>query len=238
MAMSDSPTADGSGHMFDRVAQRYDLLNRLLSLGMDGLWRRALVEALDEGALERPQVLAVATGTADVAIAVARRFPAATVGGLDPSVGMLQVGRPKLEREGLQGRVSLIEGDAQAMPFESDRFDASCIAFGIRNVPDRDAGLREMARCTRPGGRVVVLELGEPRQGWLSPLARLHVRHVVPRLGAWLSGDDEYAYLQRSIAAFPAPDAFAEQMRSAGLEMVGLRPFAFGAATLYVAAVT
>jgi demethylmenaquinone methyltransferase/2-methoxy-6-polyprenyl-1,4-benzoquinol methylase len=237
MSQAAPPSATaGSGRMFDRIARRYDLLNRLMSLGMDRRWRRALVAAL-ELAGERPRILDVATGTGDVAIAIGRRHLAASVVGLDPSAEMLALARDKIAGHGLDARVSLLEGDAQALPFASHAFDATCVAFGIRNLPDRRAGLEEMARVTRPGGRVVVLELGTPREGWLSSLARLHVRHLVPRLGAWLSGSAEYAYLERSIAAFPDPEAFAALMREAGLEILATRPFAFGATTLYVARV-
>ncbi len=223
--------ADGSGAMFDQIAQRYDLLNRILSMGMDRGWRRALVAAL---APAEGTVLDVATGTADVALAIAKNYPNASVVGLDPSQGMLDVGRKKVASAGLGGRVELIEGDAQAMPFADDHFAASCIAFGIRNVPDRDLGLAEMVRCTRPGGPVVVLELGEPKRGFLAPFARLHVHHIVPRLGALLSGAKEYRYLQESVAAFPPAEAFAQKMESAGCSEVRVRSFLAGAAHLYV----
>ncbi|MCA9547288.1 MAG: class I SAM-dependent methyltransferase, partial [Myxococcales bacterium] len=134
--------ADGSGQMFDRIARRYDLLNRILSLGLDRSWRRKLVAALpDQGRL-----LDVATGTGDVALALAKAYPQVTVTGLDPSVGMLDVGRGKVTARQLDARVELIEGDAQAMPFPDNHFAGACIAFGIRNVPDRARGLAEMAR--------------------------------------------------------------------------------------------
>jgi demethylmenaquinone methyltransferase/2-methoxy-6-polyprenyl-1,4-benzoquinol methylase len=224
--------------MFDRIAPRYDLLNRVMSLGQDRRWRRALVAALGLGD-GRSRVLDLATGTADVAIAIARRHAGAAVVGLDPSREMLARGRGKLGREGAAAaeRVALVAGDAQELPFAAGSFDACSIAFGIRNVPDRARALSEMARVTRAGGRVVVLELGTPREGWLSALARLHVRHVVPRLGAWLSRSREYAYLERSIAAFPPPALFAAELARAGLEVLATRPFALGATTLFVARV-
>ncbi len=134
-------------------------------------------------------------------------------------------------------RIELVVGRAEELPFGDDRFAASCVAFGIRNVPDRLQGLREMARVTRRGGRVVVLELGEPQSGRLAPLARLHVHHLVPMLGRLLSRDDAYRYLQASIAAFPPPDEFAELLASAGLEVAQIRPLAWGAANLFVAEV-
>ena len=223
--------ADGSGQMFDQIAGRYDLLNRILSMGMDRGWRRDLVGAL---APEGGDVLDVATGTADVALSVAKKYQQSRIVGLDPSGGMLEVGRQKVEAANLSDRVELLQGDAQAMPFEDDCFAASCIAFGIRNVPDRRLGLAEMVRCTRPGGVIAVLELGEPRQGLLAPFARFHVHHVVPRLGALLSGAQEYRYLQTSVAAFPPSEAFAQMMHDAGCSVVDVKPFLAGVAHLYI----
>jgi demethylmenaquinone methyltransferase/2-methoxy-6-polyprenyl-1,4-benzoquinol methylase len=219
--------------MFDQIAGRYDLLNRLMSMGIDQSWRRKTVAALElsEGA----KVLDLATGTADLAMMIAKLHPTVSVIGSDPSARMLEVGVEKVERDGLSERVALEEGDAQALPYDDDTFDGCCIAFGIRNVPDRDAALREMARVTKPGGRVAVLELGEPSVGWLSPLARFHVRKVIPRLGGMLSGVKEYRYLQESIAAFPSSGDFAEQMLAAGLDVLDVKPLTFGACTLFVA---
>ncbi len=223
--------ADGSGVMFDAIAPRYDVLNRLLSLGLDRGWRRRLVRRVaGEGPV---RVLDVATGTADVALAVAHRNPRARVTGLDPSQGMLEVGRRKVIDAGLYRRVGLVVGDAQRMPFADGEFDACCIAFGIRNVPDRDAALAEMRRVTRPGGVVAVLELAEPDGGVLAPLARFHVHHVVPRIGGWLSGAGAYGYLRDSVAAFPPADVFASRMDAARLGRVEVLRLGFGAAHLY-----
>jgi len=223
----------GSGQMFDRIAPRYDLVNRVLSLGLDQRWRRRAVHALT--LTGHPRVLDVATGTGDLAIEILRAHGDATVIGLDPSPGMLAIARAKLERRGLADRVELIVGDACTLPQPSCSMDAATIAFGIRNVPDRPAALRELARVVRPGGRVVVLELGEPRRGLLGSLARFHTHWVVPRLGGWLGGSREYRYLQTSIAAFPPAEEFARMMRGCGLTIVDVMPLAFGACTLFVA---
>ena len=231
--MTSTDAKLGSGQMFDAIAARYDLLNRVISLGVDQRWRRRMVEAIEAQAGHR--VLDLATGTADVAIQVARKHPDATVVGLDPSANMLAVGRDKIAAGLLTSRVTLELGDAQALPFADASFDASVMAFGIRNVPDRSAALREMARVVRPGGRVVILELNEPRSGLLGPLARFHVHKVVPFVGAALSGSKEYSYLQASIAAFPAPEAFAAQMSEAGLDVLRVEPQTFGVACLFVA---
>lgn len=224
-------TALGSGAMFDRIAHRYDLLNRLLSLGTDRGWRRRAVRALELQAGWR--VLDLATGTADVAIEILRQEPRAEVVGLDPSAEMLAVGREKLQT--VEGRAQLREGDAQDIPYGDDSFDGAVIAFGIRNVEDRPRALREMARVTRGDGRIVVLELTEPRGPVLGALARFHVHVLVPRLGALLSGAPEYRYLQSSIAAFPPAEDFARLMGEHGLEVLRAEPLTFGAAHLFVA---
>ena len=237
MSTGGSPGTDpsgGSGAMFDRIAPRYDLMNRLISLGMDQSWRRRLVRSLGLGAGAR--VLDLATGTADVALAIAGAELTASVVGLDPSPGMLDIGRGKIAAAGLAGRIELVEGGAEALPFADASFDACSMAFGIRNVPDRGRALAEMARVTRPGGRIGILELSEPRSGALAPFARFHIHTLVPSLGALLSGSREYRYLERSIAAFPSPAAFADLMRDVGLVPLETTPLAFGASHLYVAA--
>jgi demethylmenaquinone methyltransferase/2-methoxy-6-polyprenyl-1,4-benzoquinol methylase len=235
----------GSGEMFDRIAARYDFVNRVLSLGLDIRWRRRVVRELGldtrkRGARgswfgESPRVLDVATGTGDLAIEIARSCPGATVIGLDPSAGMLGVAQQKLVKKRLEDRVSLVIGDAQQLPQKNCEIDAATIAFGIRNVPDRGQALRELARVVRPGGRIAVLELGEPRRGVLAAAARLHTHHIVPRLGGWLSGSREYRYLQKSVAAFPPAAEFAELMRNSGLDVIDVIPLTFGVCTLYLA---
>lgn len=222
----------GSGEFFDKIAARYDLLNRIISLGIDQSWRRRTVASL--GVPEGGRILDLATGTADLAILIANRIPASNVVGVDPSPGMLAVGQTKLEGLGLSERITLAEGNAHALPFPDDSFDGATIAFGIRNVPDRLQGLREMCRVTRPGGRVAILELSEPRRGFMAPFARFHVHVVVPFLGSLLSGAKEYRYLQKSIEAFPTADAFADLMRQAGLDIEQVTPLTFGVAHLYV----
>lgn len=219
--------------MFDGIAERYDLLNRIISLGIDQSWRRRTVDSLQLGA--NSHALDLATGTADLALLTARRVPECRITGVDPSRNMLDVGRKKVRAAGLEDRIDLQEGDAARLPFADDTFDGTTIAFGIRNVPDRDQGMREMARVTRPGGRIAILELSEPRGGIMGPLARFHVHTVVPWVGGLLSGSREYRYLQKSIAAFPPADQFAAQMEACGLRVLEVAPLTFGVAHLYVA---
>jgi demethylmenaquinone methyltransferase/2-methoxy-6-polyprenyl-1,4-benzoquinol methylase len=222
--------------MFDGIAARYDLLNRIMSLGMDRRWRRIAVRALclQEGY----RVLDLATGTADLALAIANHGERVFVTGLDSSPKMLEVGARKVSRMRLDARIDLVVGDAQSLPYADRSYDALSMAFGIRNVPDRSQALREMARVVRNGGRICILELSEPGESWLASPARWYVRRAVPFVGGLLSGASEYRYLQRSIAAFPPAAAFAQQMMDAGLNVIEVRSLAFGACHLYVATPT
>jgi demethylmenaquinone methyltransferase / 2-methoxy-6-polyprenyl-1,4-benzoquinol methylase len=226
--------AGGSGAMFDRIAERYDLVNRVMSLGGDRSWRRRLVKETAAHLGEGEELLDVATGTADVAIAAATKNRKIQVVGIDPSKGMLEIGRKKVKRSRLDDRVTLVEGDARSLPFEDGRFSAVTIAFGIRNVPDRKRALREMARVLEPGGALGVLELTEPI-GPHAPLVRLWVHRAVPVIGAWLASDKEYEYLSRSIAAFPPAFELAAMIRDTGFEHVRVRSMSFGAVHLFVA---
>lgn len=222
----------GSGEMFDRIAPRYDLMNRIISLGIDQRWRRRTVDALQLKAGSK--VLDLATGTGDLAMMIARRHPDVTVVGIDPSTGMLAEGERKVAAAGLGARVSLRHGDAESLEADDASVDGISMAFGIRNVVDRPKALREMARALRPGGRVAILELSEPKKGLLATMARVHIHHVVPTLGALLSGAWEYRYLQRSIAAFPPAEDFAATMAANGLRVERAEPMTFGVVHLYV----
>ena len=228
---------DGSGAMFDRIAARYDLLNRLISLGGDRRWRRIAAEALTlDSWTRRPlRVLDVASGTGDLAIEIASRYPGVAVHGIDASRGMTEIGRRKVDQAGFGDRVTLDAGDALELPFSDCTFDAATIAFGIRNIPDRNRALQEMARVTRPGGRVVILEAGEPPSGLTGALARFHIHVVVPFVGGLLAGAEEYRYLERSIRAFPPVSEFVRTMAAAGLEEVETRSLTFGVCNLFLA---
>lgn len=232
-AASAAASRPGSGAMFDRIAERYDVINKLMSFGLDRSWRRRTVKALELG--PGSSVLDLATGTGAVALEIARQQPAASIIGLDPSPGMLEIGRQNLTAAGLEGRIELRQGEAETLPFGDDSFDGVSIAYGIRNVADRDRALREMARVVRPGGRIAILEATEARGNPLAWGARFWVHQAIPRIGALLSGAKEYRYLQSSIAAFPTPDDFEHQMRRNGLEVVDRVSMTLGANTLFVA---
>ncbi len=220
--------------MFDRIAPRYDLLNAVLSLGVDRSWRRRAVRA----ALARSprRVLDVATGTADLAIALASAGSEAEVVGVDFSENMLKVGRAKAARRGLP--VRLESGDGMALPYEDASFDSVTIAFGLRNFADIDAGLREFRRVLTPGGRLVVLEFPPPPRGAFGLAFRFYFLRVLPRLGGLISGDGgAYRYLPASTLAFPPPEELARRMRRAGFESVTWSMLTFGVAAMHVAEV-
>jgi demethylmenaquinone methyltransferase/2-methoxy-6-polyprenyl-1,4-benzoquinol methylase len=221
----------GGGAMFDRIAARYDALNRILSLGLDRGWRRRMLVALPAPG----RILDLATGTGDVALAAARRWPGAAITALDPSAMMLDRAREKLLLAGpsIAKRVSLVSGEAERLPFDPARFDALTIAFGIRNVADRSRTLREMHRVLEPGGHAAILEFGSPAEASL--LARFHIRFLVPQIGRLFSSATAYAYLASSIAAFPRAEEFAAMLANAGFEVLCVERLAFGAVNLFVA---
>ncbi len=223
----------GSGAMFDRIAGRYDLLNRILSLGMDRWWRRRLVRAL--GVAPGDRVLDVAVGTGDVVAALLGLAARPLVVGVDPALAMVARGAAKLR--GRAGRWGLVGGDGMCLPFRDGAFAAVTIAFGIRNLPDRLQALVEMARVTRRGGRVAVLELQVPDHGPLAPPARVWVRHVVPVIGGLLSSRAEYRYLRGSMLEFPRPAQFLALMAAAGLVATSARAMSGGAVRLYLGTV-
>jgi demethylmenaquinone methyltransferase/2-methoxy-6-polyprenyl-1,4-benzoquinol methylase len=217
--------------MFDRIAPRYDLLNRLLSAGTDSRWRRACVDRLELAAPAR--ILDVCTGTADLLIEALRRDPRHSGVGIDLSQQMLVRSQAKLLRRGLQGRSGLASGDAERLPLAPSSFDAVVVGFGIRNVGDMPVALRELRRVLRRGGRLVVLEFSLPR-GLLGSVYRLYFDRILPRVGAAISGDPAaYAYLPASVARFPDPAGLAAELVAAGFENVRFYRLTGGIAYLH-----
>jgi demethylmenaquinone methyltransferase/2-methoxy-6-polyprenyl-1,4-benzoquinol methylase len=217
--------------MFDRIAPRYDLLNRLLSAGTDVRWRRRAVDAL--GLTGPGRVLDLCTGTADLLIEWAQRGPGNGGAGLDLSSRMLGLGLSKLRERHLSSRAFLLSGDAERLPFRDQSFDGAMVAFGIRNVGDVDASLREVVRVVRPGGRFVILEFGMPG-GLLGALYRFYFGRLLPLVGRFVSGDGgAYAYLPASVQRFDSPAALAERMRRVGLRDLARNPLSLGIAWLH-----
>jgi demethylmenaquinone methyltransferase/2-methoxy-6-polyprenyl-1,4-benzoquinol methylase len=219
--------------MFDAIAGRYDLLNTVLSGGLDRYWRKHAIDSLQLTGRER--LLDVCTGTADVAIGAARRTTgAARVVGVDFSGAMLTNGLQKVRTGALDPRIQLVRGDAMHLPVSDGSVDAATIAFGIRNVQVPEVACRELVRVLRPGGRVAILEFGDPESPLFGPVYRWYSHHILPRIGRLVSQHDAaYTYLPKSIGAFAYGDDFARILNVAGLSQVKARPFMFGAVYLY-----
>jgi demethylmenaquinone methyltransferase/2-methoxy-6-polyprenyl-1,4-benzoquinol methylase len=220
--------------MFDAIAPRYDLLNRVLSAGLDQRWRQRAVDAIAVG--ESAHVLDLCTGTADLAIAIAERHPSATVTGVDFSGAMLRLGLGKLRSGSLADRVRLVRGDAALIPVAGASCDAATIAFGIRNVSEPGRALAEVARVLRPGARLAILEFGQPRIPGIRTLYAWYFRYLLPAIGRMVSHHDSaYSYLPASVGTFPPPAEFARTIESHGFVSVEAVPLTFGIVYLYVA---
>ncbi len=222
--------------MFAQIARRYDFLNHLLSLNVDRLWRRRVVKTVPaEG--DAP-ILDLCAGTGDLALAYFK-----ATGGKVPIVAadfcreMLLIGQKKVVKAGASETIDFVEADALSLPFENDKFQIVCVAFGLRNVSDTDQALREMIRVCQGGGRVAVLEFSHPRWRPMRKMYQWYFHKVLPRIGQWFSRSrhDAYNYLPQSVGEFDCGEALARRMEKAGLESVRFDPlFPLGVATLYV----
>ena len=220
--------------MFGRIAGRYDLANRLLSGGTDVWWRWRLRRAV---ARTRPQaVLDLATGSGDVAFALARGLPEAVrITGMDFCQPMLDEAVQKKARSPRYAKIEFLQGDAMALPLPDAAFDALTISFGQRNVADRHKALTEMHRVLRPGGTLFVLEFSQPYR-WFAPLYYFYLRRILPRFAALVTGDKgAYDYLGGSISQFPARPAMSAEILRAGFAEVRARPMTFGIVALHEA---
>jgi demethylmenaquinone methyltransferase / 2-methoxy-6-polyprenyl-1,4-benzoquinol methylase len=227
-------TPDRIAGMFDAIASRYDLLNRLLSVGVDQWWRRRAVNALRMTG--RETLLDLCTGTADVAIMACRRGGAARAIGVDFSHQMLRVGLAKVRKRHAVPRIALIRGDATTIPLASESVDAATIAFGIRNVQRPDVACRELARVVRQGGRLAILEFGLPRPPAVRTAYLWYSNRVLPAIGKLVSRHrSAYDYLPESVSRFPAPEAFGQLLQECGFPHVEIVPLSFGIVYLYVA---
>ena len=223
------PEKENVRAMFDAIAPRYDILNRVLSARVDVAWRRQAVRALEVRSGDC--ILDLATGTGDLLLEELTAGAVRSIGA-DLSFGMLRLARPKFEARGHR-EARVCQGDAERLPFGDARFDGASIAFGIRNVLDRAQGVREMRRVVKPGRRVVVLEFHETK-GLVGATFKLYFNHILPRIGALVSSREAYSYLPKSVANFETPAGFADLMRGAGLGNVTSMPLTFGIAWLHV----
>jgi len=228
-------TAKGRGirDMFDKIAPRYDLLNRLLSLGIDRRWRRFAVRQL--AVPKDGMVLDIATGTGDVALEIARQTETSVkIVGSDFTQGMLVLGRDKIADSAYRDRIVLVNAPCEAMPHPDGIFDGITIAFGIRNVVDRQKGLFEMARVLKPGGRAAILEFATPRNRLFRAVYYFYFLRVLPWLGGLLSQRSAYQYLPDSVLEFPDRDTFKEMMEQAGFVDVRVHDLTGGIAAVHV----
>lgn len=217
--------------MFNDIAPRYDFLNHFLSMGIDRIWRKKLVRKLKKCGPHT--ILDVATGTGDLAIA-ALKTGAEKITGVDISAEMLEVGKKKLIAAKLDDRIELIEGDSEALPFESNTFDACMVAFGVRNFGDLEQGLREMARVIKPGGPVFILEFSKPRNFPFRQLYNFYFNYILPFFGRIVSGNRQaYRYLPDSVLVFPDGADFLEKLKRCGFINVKQHRLSLGIATIY-----
>jgi demethylmenaquinone methyltransferase/2-methoxy-6-polyprenyl-1,4-benzoquinol methylase len=221
--------------MFGEIAGRYDFLNRFLSLGIDRRWRRKTVEMVPP--IGGAPILDVCTGTADLALVYWKASKGnVSVVGTDFCQPMLAIGREKCRRAGAGALITLLEADTLRLPLPDETFQIVSAAFGLRNLSDTDAGLREMTRVCQRGGRVAVLEFSRPTVWPLGTVYGWYFHHVLPRIGQALARNTQaaYNYLPASVDRFPLFDALVARMQSAGLSRVNYFPFTAGVATLYV----
>jgi demethylmenaquinone methyltransferase / 2-methoxy-6-polyprenyl-1,4-benzoquinol methylase len=214
--------AEGVRAMFDRIAPVYDAMNRVMTAGLDGRWRRETAAAVVSPG---DRVLDACCGTGDLALAGARAGGQVT--GIDFSERMLERARRK------SGEIEWVQGDALALPFDAESFDAATVGFGVRNLEDLDRGLAELARVLRPAGRVGVLEITRP-EGMLQPFYNVWFGKIVPVLGKLLPGGSAYTYLPASVMRFPGPEDLARSLREAGFSDVRYRLFAGGIVALHI----
>ena len=226
--MSDSPIAA----MFDRISPKYDALNHLLSLNIDKVWRRKAAKVV---AKNHPKtILDLATGTADLAIALAKYNPQANIVGMDIAEKMLAIGEEKVKRSNLDGQIELLHGDAAALPFNDNSFDAVTVAFGVRNFEELSMGLSEISRVLKSEGQAFILEFSMPQRFPVKQLYRLYFKYLLPFFGRIVSKDrSAYSYLPDSVERFPAPGAFLEMLAQHNLKNGHAQPMTFGIATLY-----
>jgi demethylmenaquinone methyltransferase/2-methoxy-6-polyprenyl-1,4-benzoquinol methylase len=217
--------------MFDNISPQYDLLNRMLSMGIDQGWRRRVMRLVAKEPVEH--LLDVATGTADLAILASKKVPKVT--GVDISEGMLEHGRTKVSKRKLEQRVVLLRADSAALPFPDATFDAVTVAFGVRNFEELERGIAEMRRVLKPNGRLFVLEFSKPQHTPFRQLFRFYFHNVMPFIGKLVSRDNAaYTYLPKSVDAFPEGPEFVRLMAAAGLRETSAESLTGGVATLYV----
>ena len=217
--------------MFDNISGRYDFLNHFMSLGIDHLWRKRAINLLK--ASKPKKIIDLATGTGDFAIAALKLNPEKVVG-VDISNGMLDKGREKMKRRGMENIISMVYGDSEDLPFADNEFDALTVAFGVRNYENLEKGLIEMLRVINVGGTAVILEFSKPKKFPIKHLFGFYSKYVIPALGKTISKDSSaYEYLPESVAAFPEGQDFLDILKKVGYKNTSARKVSGGIATIY-----
>lgn len=219
--------------MFNNIAGKYDFLNHFLSLGIDKGWRKKAIAEVQK--VSPKHILDVATGTGDLAIAASKLQPQSIIG-VDIADQMLEVGRKKIKEQHLEQIITLKNGDSEALPFDTGSFDAVMCAYGVRNFEHLAAGLKEMNRVLRPGGKVVILEFSHPKKFPVKQLYQFYFRYILPSLGKLVSKHNSaYTYLPESVKAFPEGRIFCDMLQQCGFKDAKARPLTLGITTLYTA---
>jgi len=229
-----APSKIGVWRMFDKIAKRYDFLNRLLSLRRDVAWRKKLARFIPKR--QGLNILDLATGTADVLLTIEKQVQNIHIAiGLDMATGMLEIGRRKVQAKGALSKILLLPGDALHIPVKENHFDVVTMAFGIRNVVKIERCLNEMNKVLKPDGRALVLEFSLPENKFFQKAYLFYFRHVLPEIGGMLSGDrNAYNYLNKSVESFPYGEPFCRLLEQSGFVNVKAMPLTFGIATLYL----
>jgi demethylmenaquinone methyltransferase/2-methoxy-6-polyprenyl-1,4-benzoquinol methylase len=221
-------------NMFDKIAFRYDFLNRFLSAGIDVGWRKKAIQQLKD--LRPKKILDVATGTADFAITSFKILQPEKIIGIDISDGMLEIGRKKIEKAGLQNSIELLNGDSEAILFDDNSFDAVTVAFGVRNFENLEKGLSEIKRVLKPGGKLIVLECTKPSLPVLKQLYNFYMKFITPKIGKIIAKNNEaYQYLNDSVLKFPEKESFIQILNQSDYRNAFYKTLTLGICTIYCA---
>lgn len=219
--------------MFNNISPKYDLLNRVLSLGIDKIWRKQALNLLKK---DKPAyILDVATGTADLAIEAVTRLKPTSIVGIDIAENMLQIGREKIAKKQLDKIITLQKGDSEKIDFADNTFDAVIVSFGVRNFQHLELGLSEIYRVLKSGGSIMVLEFSKPQKAPFKQVYQFYFKNILPIIGKMVSKDTAaYTYLPDSVNAFPDGKSFCAILEKVGFSVQHYKPFTFGVCTAYV----
>ncbi|HSJ67341.1 MAG TPA: bifunctional demethylmenaquinone methyltransferase/2-methoxy-6-polyprenyl-1,4-benzoquinol methylase UbiE [Anditalea sp.] len=218
--------------MFNNISKRYDLLNHVLSLGIDIIWRKKAIKLLKK---DQPKlILDIATGTGDFAIEALALNPDKVIG-VDISEGMLAEGKKKLKKRNLEDRIELQMGDSEKLLFDQNKFDAVIVSFGVRNFENLEKGLADMYRVLKPGGKTVIVEFSKPKKFPMKQTYNFYFKFILPQIGKIVSKDNSaYTYLPESVQAFPDGEDFLQVLKKVGFKNTQCKPLTFGISSIYI----